>query len=80
MNMSPRTETKLEDLGESGGAGEMEMYYKGTGSYSQVEAESSHILPLTFWLFLYNWKKYMSAKKKKKEKKTTHMQETLNLL
>lgn len=48
MNMSPRTETKLEDLGESGGAGEMEMYYKGTGSYSQVEAESSHILPLTF--------------------------------
>lgn len=48
MNMSPRTETKLQDLCESGGTGKMEMYYKGTGSYSQVEAESSHILPLTF--------------------------------
>lgn len=40
MNMSPRTETKLQDLCESGGTGKMEMYYKGTGSYSQVEAES----------------------------------------
>lgn len=49
MNMAPQTETKVQELGGSRSAGEMEMYYEGAGSY-----KNSFQLPpkLTYWLDL----------------------------